>query len=52
LWRFILFLDPHVTHLQKLGANASKPGVKLNFAKKVGLQKDGKLRICWERTRN
>ena len=33
-------------HLQKLGANASKPGVKLNFAKKVGkpgLLKDGKL---------
>ena len=34
LLRSILFLDPHVKHLQKLGATGTKPGVRLNFAKK------------------
>ena len=34
--RFILFLDPHVEHLKKLKATPAKPGVRLNFAKKVG----------------
>ena len=33
--RFILFLDPHVEHLKKLKATTAKPGVRLNFAKKV-----------------
>ena len=32
--RSVLFLDPHVKHLQRLGASAAKPGAKLNFAKK------------------
>lgn len=36
LARFILFLDPHVEHLKKLKATPAKPGVRLNFAKKVG----------------
>ena len=34
LLRSILFLDPHVHHLKKLGATASSPGIRLNFGKK------------------
>ncbi|CAE8650392.1 unnamed protein product, partial [Polarella glacialis] len=33
--RSVLFLDPHVKHLQKLGATAAQPGVRLNFSKKA-----------------
>lgn len=40
--RYILFLDPHVEHLKKLGATLAKPGAKLNFAKK-----DIHLCNCW-----
>ena len=36
LGRHLLFLDPHVKHLAKLGANTLRPGVRLNFSKKVG----------------
>ena len=32
--RSILFLDPHVHHLKKLGATTEKPGIRLNFQKK------------------
>jgi len=29
----ILFLDPHVSHLRKMGASTQKPGIKLRFLK-------------------
>ena len=32
--RSILFLDPHVEHLKKLGATGTQPGIRLNFEKK------------------
>ena len=33
--RHLLFLDPHVKHLAKLGANVLRPGVRLNISKKA-----------------
>ena len=29
----VLFLDPHVSHLSKMGASSQKPGIKLRFLK-------------------
>lgn len=29
----VLFLDPHVSHLSKMGASTQKPGIKLRFLK-------------------
>ena len=34
--RYILLLDPHVSHLETLGATTLKPGAKLDLCKKAG----------------
>ena len=35
----VLFLDPHVSHLRKMGASTQKPGIKLRFRKVDVLQR-------------